>query len=133
MKVFGTKDGQSLSVHEQILAPAVVGDADVSLYKRDMSRAGWSFQQSHAGFPQHSVSLLVVTLDAGADHVLPCIRSAAGLGNEMINSHRALGYATILATMTIARNDVLAGQHDPLERHATVLPEPDDRRQSITS
>ena len=114
----GSSDG---GVQKQVRFPSVVNPM-VALYECNISGTRWSFEEFHLGLFGCPVAFLVIAFGTGADEVLPAIGPAHSLGNDMVNGHRTLGSSTVLAPVTVAHYDVLAGEHDPLERNLLVVP-----------
>lgn len=117
------------SIHKQVLPPAVVGDADVSLDEMNMARAGRAFQQSHAGLLGGPVPFAIVAFHAGADEVFPRVGPFVHFGDDMVDGHGAFGDTAVLAAVAIAKKDILPCQHDPFIGDFFVRPEADDRRE----
>lgn len=104
----------------------------VTLNEGYIGGAGWFLAKFHAGLLKPTVALLVVTASARADQVLPGVVPAEPFGDDMVNRHRSLVGAAILAGMVVPDQHILAGQDDSLVRDFAIMPEPDHRGQGET-
>jgi hypothetical protein len=97
------------------LPPTVIANPDKLLDKSNMIWAAWFANKLQTDLFGGVMSFSIVTFQASAYQVFPCIRSAVNLGNNMINCHLSLALAAVLASASVSLDDILASQHDPFD------------------
>ena len=109
--------------------PAVVlVQAEIDLHEWTPLRTLGFANEVQAGFLRRSVGLEGITLDAGADDILPTRRSAAVTRNYVVEVQvfAVACFAAILASVLIALENVMSGELNLLFREMIINQQQDD-------
>lgn len=85
--------------------------------------------QPHAGFLRCSVALLHVALQASCHDVVPCVDTAAGSRDDVIDGQVRSSNAAVLAGVIVSVENIAPGQADLFVWNFDVVPEANYRRQ----
>ena len=95
-------------MHKEIRLPVLIDPSDVLAQKSDVIRPYWPFHEGHLGFLGSLTPLPIITPEASAHEIFPGILASAAAGHDVIDGEHNAGRTTILATMTIAPQNILA-------------------------
>jgi len=84
----------------------MIADADEIANKTGVIRSSRLAHQSQAGLLRTAITLFTVTGNASGDQVFPRFRSLALLGNDMVDRHLAVHFATVLTLMIVSPEDI---------------------------
>ena len=113
------------------MLPAIVlMQAEVDLHERSPFRPLGFADEMHSGLLRCAVRFARVALDAGANDVLPCGRTAAVTRDDVIQVQifTLKNLAAVLAHVLIAFKNVVAREFDFLFRHPIENHQQDDAR-----
>jgi hypothetical protein len=94
-----------------------------------MIRTDWPTGKHHFSFVRRPAAFDIIAPKARADQIFPGILAAAAFRHDVIDGQRNARRTAILATMTIAPQDILSRKNYLLERHPNIRGKPDDARE----
>jgi len=114
--------------HKEVRLPIFINAAYELTEERDMVRTDGPSHEGHLCFVRCLASLHIVTAQTRADQVLPRVLATTTLRHNVINRERDAHQSAILASVSIAAQNVLARENDFFKRNADVGRKPDHAR-----